>query len=134
MLVGSVPRARLEEVIALQEEMVMRTLDIFNKENYFNRMFNSLVTRMGKFKEKYLVEKDDEASVSRYKYIVEWRRRARTKGLPDDGMRVYVIDCGCQRVGGWRCRSRVRVCVTLYMRRLRLSWGSHHIASIYVCI
>lgn len=81
---GSVPRARLEEIIALMEEMVMKTLQLVSKENYFERMFNNLVNRMGKFKDKYLIEKDDEASVSRYKYIVEWRRRAQTKGLPDD--------------------------------------------------
>jgi hypothetical protein len=70
-----------------QEEMVMRTMQLDSKENYFERMFNSLVTKMGKFKEKYLIEKDDEASVSRYKYIVEWRRRALNKGLPDNEVR-----------------------------------------------
>ena len=67
----------------------MRTMQLDSKENYFERMFNSLVTKMGKFKEKYLIEKDDEASVSRYKYIVEWRRRALNKGLPDN--EVYFI-------------------------------------------
>ena len=89
-LIGTVPRSRLQEIIALQEELAFKALNVLDKKSFVDRLMISMGEKFDSFKKKYinLEEEDDESKVADFRHIVGWRKHnihSSDKDLVDDG-------------------------------------------------
>ena len=75
LLIGSVPRARLNELLLFHDEVVHIAIQEILKEGYFAKLFANVSNQVDFLKETYIFEKDETISSISFRWIGEFRKR-----------------------------------------------------------
>ena len=93
ILLGSVPRARLHELIGMHDELIRKELQEAMHENYFQKFFGNMNEGVEKFKENYFFEQDEHIASVSYKWIEVWKKKCLDTDIADSDAGLVISNC-----------------------------------------